>query len=238
MRKINDLSGNRFGRLIVINRAEDYISPKGKSYTQWLCRCDCGNIKTIRTTSLKSGSAKSCGCLMVESVTEANKKYNTYDLSGEYGIGYTSKGEEFYFDLGDYNLIKDYCWYIHKGYVVSVESKTNKEIFLHRLLFQNITNNEIVDHINHKTNDNRKFNLRIVSQSKNQMNKSKQSNNTSGVTGVYRDKKYNRWYSIITVNKNVIHLGYYDKFKDAVKARKEAEEKYFGEFSYDNSISN
>ena len=42
-------------------------------------------------------------------MSETFKKYNTYDLSGEYGIGYTSKGEEFYFDLDDYDKIKDYC---------------------------------------------------------------------------------------------------------------------------------
>lgn len=237
MRKINDLTGSRFGKLTVIKRAEDYLSPKGKAYTQWLCKCDCGNEKIIRTTSLNSGDSKSCGCLMIESVTNANKKYNTYDLTGEYGIGYTLNGEEFYFDLEDYNLIKDYCWYIHKGYVTSMKSKTNKGILLHRLLFHNIDNNEVIDHINHKTNDNRKNNLRIVTQSENQMNRSKQYNNTSGVTGVYRDKKYNRWFSVITANKNVIHLGHFNKFEEAVKARKQAEEKYFGEYSYDNSIN-
>ena len=36
-----------------------------------------------------------------------HKKYNTYDLSGEYGIGYSNSGKEFYFDLDDYDLIKE-----------------------------------------------------------------------------------------------------------------------------------
>lgn len=160
--------------------------------------------KIVRTTSLISEDTKSCGCLMKESVSNANKRYNTYDLSGEYGIGYTSKGEEFYFDLEDYDKIKDYCWYIHRGYVVSAENENNdnKGIFIHRLLLSEI-NDGIIDHINHKTNDNRKTNLRISTPSKNQMNKKRQSNNTSGVTGVYYDKKYNRWYSVITANKKL-----------------------------------
>ena len=60
-------------------------------------------------------------------------------------------------------------------------------------------------------------------------------NNTSGVKGVNFDKRLQQWRSRIGVNKKTIELGYFDKFEDAVKARKEAEEKYFGEFSYDNS---
>ena len=39
----------------------------------------------------------------------------------------------------------------------------------------------------------------------------------------------------IAIDKKQIHLGLFDKFEDAVKARKEAEDKYFGEWSYDNS---
>ena len=42
------------------------------------------------------------------------KKYNKYDLTGKFGIGYTSKGEEFYFDLEDYDKIKNHLWYKDK----------------------------------------------------------------------------------------------------------------------------
>lgn len=45
MRKAKDLTGKRFGKLTVIRRAKDYITPKGKPHTQWLCVCDCGNEK-------------------------------------------------------------------------------------------------------------------------------------------------------------------------------------------------
>ena len=54
---------------------------------------------------------------------------NVYDLSGEYGIGYTLKGEEFYFDLEDYDKIKDYCWHINKKYVCT-KYKNNRIMFL------------------------------------------------------------------------------------------------------------
>lgn len=167
------------------------------------------------------------------------KRYNTYDLTGKFGIGYTSKGEEFWFDLEDYDIIKDYCWYKDsKGYVVSTDRKTRKTILFHRII-TNCNDRFMPDHIHGKETryDNRKSNLRIVTKQQNGMNSTLSENNTSGVTGVKWHSRDNVWESCITVNYKRIYLGRYHKFEDAVKARKEAEEKYFGEYSYDNSQS-
>lgn len=60
MNNIN-LIGQRFNKLIVVEKAEDYISPKGKHESKWLCKCDCGNEKIIRQSDLRSGRTKSCG---------------------------------------------------------------------------------------------------------------------------------------------------------------------------------
>lgn len=239
-RKIIDLTNKRFGILTVIERADDYIYPDGKKHqAQWLCKCDCGKKVVVMSASLIRGHTKSCGCTRKEAVSEACKKYNTYDLSGEYGIGYTSKGEEFYFDLEDYEKIKDYCWYINQqGYVMAYDCNakdSGSHILMHRLIM--CFPDEIeVDHINHNKRNNKKENLRIVNDSQNQMNKKKQKNNTSGVTGVRWHKKHRKWYAHIGVNRNQIHIGSFDTFEEAVVARKEAEEKYFGEYSYNNSI--
>ena len=234
----NDLSGQRFGALTVVKRAEDYISPKGLHKVQWLCKCDCGNEVIIMATSLSKGRAKSCGCFRREVTSKKSKKYNTYDLSNEYGIGYTSNGEEFYFDLEDYNKIKDYCWATDKdGYIVAhTLDGTGRKIRFHRLVYLGADLIDHIDHINHKVWDNRKHNLRPATVSQNNMNKILSSNNTSGVTGVGWHKTKGKWRAYIVVNKKQIHLGDYNNFKDAVKARKDAEEKYFGEFSYDNSL--
>ena len=111
MGKCIDLIGQTFNRLTVAKRVEN--DKFGNA--QWLCRCNCEskNEIIVATGSLNSGNTQSCGCLQREKVMitgNNNKKYNTYDLTGEYGIGYTSKGEEFYFDLEDYDKIKNYCW--------------------------------------------------------------------------------------------------------------------------------
>ena len=226
MSKRLNLVGEKFGKLTVISF---YDAKHGHS--RWVCKCDCGSDKQIIVEGirLKSGNTKSCGCLRInkaKEMSELNKKYNAYDLTGEYGIGYTSKGEEFYFDLEDYDLIKDYCWHItNKGYVVRTGEKP-----------MNVSDDKKVDHIQHNKNDNRKSLLRVCTDQENNMNKSIGKNNTSGVTGVYWSKKNNKWWASIKINKKSIYLGSFINFEDAVKARKEAEEKYFGEFSYDNSM--
>lgn len=62
MSKCVDLTGKRFGKLTVIKRAEDYISPSGFHSTMWECKCDCGNICKAFATELKNGKKKDCGC--------------------------------------------------------------------------------------------------------------------------------------------------------------------------------
>lgn len=227
-KKLVDLTGKRFGKLIVLYRANDYITKtSGRRHTSWHCKCDCGNELDVIGNSLKSGGTKSCGCLQ----KELKKKYNTYDLSGEYGIGYTTKGEEFYFDLEDYDKIKDYCWCINKqGYVIArtIDDERNMILF-HRLLFPN---SEIVDHIDHNTLNNQKSNLREVIPQQNSMNHKISKSNTSGVTGVDWSKTHNLWRARIHFKRKEISLGYYANFDDAVKARREAEDKYYGEYKF------
>lgn len=165
-------------------------------------------------------------------IRKKKKKYNTYNLTGNYGVGYTSKGEEFWFDLEDYDKIKDYYWCINnKGYVSTHIKK--KQILFHRLIINN--KNGIIDHISHNKFDNRKINLRIVNKNQNGMNASLSKNNTSGVTGVVWHSRDEMWEARIKVNYKYIYLGRFSDFEDAVKARRDAEERYFGEYSYDNS---
>lgn len=232
------LVGQRFGRLIVIKQAEDYIAPKnGQHFAQWICQCDCGNECISSSNNLKRGVSTSCGCYNKEIVkknafhNQISKKYNTFDLSNDYGIGYTFNGEHFYFDLEDYELIKDYCWFNDgKGYLRARCKLNNKKVYMHRVIM-NCPDDMIIDHINHNTFDNRKVNLRIVTTSQNAMNKKLPSNNTSGVKGV-KILNNGKVKSVITKDNTVIQLGTYDRFDDAVNARKEAEEIYFGEYNY------
>lgn len=73
MSKFIDLTNQKFGRLTVLER--DY----SKKRTSWICKCDCGNIKTVSSSNLKQGHTQSCGCLQKERVSNASIK----DLKGQ-----------------------------------------------------------------------------------------------------------------------------------------------------------
>lgn len=219
--KFIDLTGQRFGKLTVIERTTDYITPKGTHCVMWLYKCDCGNYGKASAGSLRSHNTLSCG-----------KCKNVYDLSGEYGIGYTSKGKRFYFDLEDYDKIKDYCWYIDSdGYV-----RNRDGILMHRIV-TNCPDDLVPDHINGKKsrNDNRKTNLRIATRNQNTYNHDIYSNSTSKVSGVTWNKFHQKWLVRIGYNKQRIHIGYFDDFDKAVEARQIAEEKLYKEWRYKNA---
>ena len=59
-RKEIDLTGVRFGKLVVIERD---VSHPNKKQAMWLCKCDCGGEATVRSQALRTGKTKSCGCL-------------------------------------------------------------------------------------------------------------------------------------------------------------------------------
>ena len=65
-----DLTGQRFGRLTVLGRAEDGVSPRGKHRVRWRCLCNCGNVRVVYGASLKSAKTVSCGCYHKDSKKE------------------------------------------------------------------------------------------------------------------------------------------------------------------------
>lgn len=71
MPKINDLTGQRFGKLTVISRAENDKNGKAR----WNCRCDCGNFCIVSRSNLKSGNVKSCGCSTKEFQSNSHKTH-------------------------------------------------------------------------------------------------------------------------------------------------------------------
>ena len=230
MGKPLNLEGKRFGKLVVNYRC-NYRDDKNRIL--WNCTCDCGNNVDVVGHYLTCGGKDNCGCMTLIKNRESNKKYNKYNLDGEYGIGYTNKGEEFYFDLEDYDKIKDYCWFIHKGYV-ETNTEDNKTISMHRLVMETYDNNFKVDHIYHKTNDNRKSQLRICSNQENCMNHNLAKNNTSGKSGVSYRKDTGKWRVRIWYNGECYSLGCYDDYDEAVKVRNEKEKELFGEYRNDD----
>lgn len=241
-----NLIGRKFGLLTVIRQIDDYITPKGRRHARWWCRCECGNELAVVGYHLKEkNKIKSCGCYTIPRIQEIQKEHNEYDMDNyEYGVGYTNKGIEFWFDKEDYDLIKNYCWsYSDYGYLVAWDQATKKKVNFHRLVMGVMENDNvrIVDHKIHPPRkepkiDNRKSNLRIVTHYENAKNHQIYSNNTSGVSGVTYNKQNDQWVARISVNGERIFLGYFNKKEDAINARYDAEIKYYGEYRcYTNS---
>jgi hypothetical protein len=93
----------------------------------------------------------------------------------------------------------------------------------------------LIDHINGNGFDNRIENLRLANPSQNLSNKRKINSNTSGTVGVTWDKANQKWIAQIMVNRRHIKIGRFLSKSDACAARKAAEIRHFGSFSYDAS---
>ena len=77
MPKKIDLTGQRFGRLLVIREAG-----RKNGHVAWLCKCDCGNEVVINGAYLRNGKSQSCGCLVVDLVTERNTLHGYWKSHG------------------------------------------------------------------------------------------------------------------------------------------------------------
>lgn len=239
---VKDLVGQKFGKLTVVSFVE---VKNGKSH--WLCVCDCNgtNTKVINARSLHLKSAKSCGCLLKENHGGSVRQENVVELQDSHGILKTTKRDEttsyFLFDLEDVEIIKLHKWYENQyGYLEARIFKTDnpdlkhKTIRYHRLIMkmwgkdkQHIS----VDHINGNTKDNRKYNLRIITNQNNTFNAKLSVGNTSGHKGISWDKRVQKYQAYIMVDYKKINLGYYIDINEAIKVRQEAELRYFGNYS-------
>lgn len=91
MRKRLDLTGQRYGKLTVLRPAESI-----GTYTFWVCRCDCGQETVVRTSNLRGGRTKSCGCQRRTAVAEKARirsmnKNNTSGVSGVEWLPYKKR---------------------------------------------------------------------------------------------------------------------------------------------------
>lgn len=231
MSKIKDLTFKKIGLLTVIKRAEYHIYPSGKRAVMWECQCDCGNITIVNAANLNNNHTMSCGCYRQKRIYESHKKYNTYDLSHSYGIGFDSKGNQFYFDLEDYNKIKDICWCVDSDKRVS-GCYNGEKVRLHQLILD--FPNQLIDHINRNPSDNRKNNLRLSNKQLNSINRNCNKNSKTQVRGVGQLKN-GKCYARICIDYKTIHLGCFNTIEEAKIKREEFERQYFGEYAYKES---
>jgi hypothetical protein len=123
-----------------------------------------------------------------------------------------------------------------RGYynIILYNARKRNTINVHRLVaiafIDNLHNKLCVDHINNCITNNNLNNLRWVTIKENQQNRSININNTSGIKGIYFNKKANKWHVQIRIDGKLKHVGYFESLNDAKIARQKAAKHYFGEY--------
>ena len=221
MSKFLDLTGHRYGKLVVLERASTQ-SDRKHPFAYWKCVCDCGNEKICRADFLRNGSFHSCGSCPV--ITD----------EGEYMKYTDSSGRFFIFDREDLDIVKLHRWNVsnHDGHVDC--STASGELFILTRLLMNLQNpDETVTHLNGNIWDNRKSNLRICDRVHRDARRKLYATNTTGYKGVSRCKD-GKYVANIRKDKKTMYLGHYDTAKDAAKAYDAAAIGLFGEFALTN----
>lgn len=223
MGKVKDITGQKFNRLTAIKYNGD-----GK----WLFKCECGKEIVRLQAPVKRGNTKSCGCYYSEKSREVINNYNeTIPKTNEYevidGVAFLKcrKGKVFKVDEIDLDFVLQRLWSVGRdGYVMS--GRSAEGIRLHSELMKT---KKKVDHKNGDPSDNRRCNLRIVTDQQNAMNRRTPINNTTGVKGVTKHNDGGYVVRLGFMGKRH-YLGYYKTFEEAVKVRNEKEKELYKEF--------
>lgn len=200
-----------------------YVFPNGKKGERtWLCRCDCGQLCIKRGSQLRDNKTKSCGCYAIQVTKEANSERNIFEFNGEEVKGFDTKGNCFLIDTEDCEKVKLCYWWMDKnGYWVS---KGNGK--LHQYIYGE-KEGKVINHINQNPSDNRKSMLEFITQSDNTRKHSLNKNNKTGYSGVQLTSS-GKYKTMFTINGKRKQLGTFDTIEEAICARYNAEEKYWG----------
>ena len=169
-----DLTGCRYGSLLVIRECEPRITPSGGKKRMWECRCDCGKIVVVLQCSLRSGGSKSCGCIRARllrerSIVHGKRVSRPYSIWSSMKTRCNNPRSENYHYYGGRGIKYDSKWESFSGFWEDMEDGYSDKLSL--------------DRINPDEGYNKK-NCRWIDPTEQARNKLKYTNNTSSVTGV------------------------------------------------------
>lgn len=131
-----DYTGRRFGKLVVIEPAEKSVK---RNRTQWLCRCDCGNIKNVVTDDLQCGGTTSCGCMSSRNFAGDRTRTHGMRSSKIYNVYRAMKSRcddpknKSYKDYGEHGITYSEDWKTFEGFYTDMGSTYKEGLTLERL---------------------------------------------------------------------------------------------------------
>lgn len=204
MSRLKDLTGQRFGMLTVLHRAE-----KPYPVVYWTCQCDCGKIIDVTANNLSSGHTVSCGCRRVNKyIGQRFGALTVLEKTEEVVIHGRTKSPlwKCRCDCGNITFVR--LDSLTSGATRSCGCHMEDKIEKMRTAAGYVDGTQI-------------SRIRKIPQT---------SNNSSGIVGVYWDKRSGKWRARLGFKGTVYHLGSYSDLLNAVAVRKQAEQIIFGEF--------
>ncbi len=132
-------------------------------------------------------------------------------------------------NAADYEKLMQHKWFVKISPEYAVRKEKGKTIYMHNEIMEP-PSGYIVDHIDHRSLNNSRSNLRLATKSQNCCNQKKKGGRTSKYKGVYRDKR-GHWRAKINFDGKTICLGRYKNEIDAAKAYDKAAKELHGEFA-------
>lgn len=220
--------------VVSLDPFEDELSMIGVQYQQWKvvgagfrcgihrmlkAVCSCGAEQYVDKKALLNGHSNSCGCYSRKRTSELMTKHGMAD-SKEYRIWANMRSRcnnpntDAYINYGGRGISHQDSWASFDEFWKDMGGSYTEGLELDRI---DVNGNYCVE------------NCRWTDDSTQAYNQRQHKNNTSGKTGVVLNKRTSHWVSNINVNKEKIYLGTFVNLEDAIKARQDAEIKYYGE---------
>ncbi len=204
----DDIIGKRYGKLVVEARIKNPYPNERTAY--YLCRCDCGGTLESTKYRLEHGLSTNCGCQRYPDLTgQVFGRVTVLRLA-------TEKNET--------RTRKPYIW--------ECQCECGNIVYKYTDVLRNADETMCAECADKVHTEKARANAGFVGGTQISKIRSEKLSkaNKSGVRGVSQDSKTGKWRAGIKFKGKSINLGYYDKFTDAVAARKRGEEEYFGAF--------
>ncbi len=198
-------------------RVLEQTSSNSSGDKRWECLCDCGNTAVVTSSNLHLERVKSCGCMAKElqkvGCTKHGKSYtNTYQSWKCMKARCLNPKSKYYSYYGGSGVVVCDRWLESFENFLEDMGECPQDTSLNRVKGSKVYSKETCE---------------WATKSVQGFDQKKRSTNTSGRTGVCKTKS-GSWLSQIRVNYKSIYLGTFKSYEKAVKAREDAEIKYFG----------